>query len=182
MGESARIIYYGANHAGWDNQRMYRRALPQASGRVSRECRSAAYWRRNMSSSRLGFDISLAGRAPAKRLVTMHACNTPKRKGKFLRRPRVSHHSGASPSAFDHDWTQIEGAAPLRQDSRVPRLSTYPRALVPGYSQPHSGISGQLYQSSPRSWLSRTISLMNACFCLSSRLVNKGSAASATLR
>ena len=25
-------------------------------------------------------------------------------------------------------------AAPLRQSSRVPRLSTYPRACVPGYS------------------------------------------------
>jgi len=30
----------------------------------------------------------------------------------------------------------IERAAPLRQDSRVPRLSTYPRASSPGYSQP----------------------------------------------
>jgi hypothetical protein len=26
-------------------------------------------------------------------------------------------------------------AAPLRQDSRVPRLITYPRACVPGYSR-----------------------------------------------
>ena len=28
----------------------------------------------------------------------------------------------------------IGGAAPLRHDSRVPRLQTYPRAYVPGYS------------------------------------------------
>src|ERR1700752_3849500 len=88
-----------------------------------------------MSSSRLAFDISLAGRAPAKPVRTMHACNTRRQKSKFPKRTRVSHHSGAGRSAFDHDWTQIEGAAPLRQDSRVPRLSTYPRASVLGYSQ-----------------------------------------------
>ena len=37
-------------------------------------------------------------------------------------------------------------------------------------------------QSSPRSWLKRTISSMKIAFCLSSRLANNGSAASATLR
>ena len=37
-------------------------------------------------------------------------------------------------------------------------------------------------QSSPRSWLSRTICSMKTCLCLSSRLANSGSAASATLR
>src|SRR5215470_5645083 len=88
-----------------------------------------------MSLSRLAFDISLAGRAPAKPARTMHACNTRQPKSEFPKRARVSHHSGAGRSAFDHDWTQIEGAAPLRQDSRVPRLSTYPRASVLGYSQ-----------------------------------------------
>src|SRR5256885_9752441 len=64
--------------------------------------------------------------------------NTCCERRKFPTRPRVGHHSGASWSAFLHDWTMIEGAAPLRQDSRVPRLSTYPRAWSPGYSQPAS--------------------------------------------
>src|SRR5258708_988396 len=36
--------------------------------------------------------------------------------------------------------------------------------------------------SNPRSWLRLTISSMKIAFCLSSRLVNSGSAASATLR
>jgi hypothetical protein len=33
-----------------------------------------------MSSSRLGFDISLAGRAPAKSIQAMRSCNTRKEK------------------------------------------------------------------------------------------------------
>jgi hypothetical protein len=42
---------------------------------------------------------------------------------------------GAKPSAFLPFCMTIWAAAPLRPDSRVPRLSPYPRACVPGYSR-----------------------------------------------
>src|SRR6267143_1138299 len=89
--------------------------------------------------SRRGSEFNSAGSVPAGLSVVANAhlmlvCNTVRQRLKFPTTPQVSHDQGASPSGFLHHCNEIGEAAPLRQSSRVPRLSTYPRACVPGYS------------------------------------------------